>query len=302
MSAESLARGETLASNLATLAAGSENPAALDASVKSATYATGLVYRSSTNIDAQDPLGGRVLQYMAIGAEKGVVFFEPLGRVHTTQALNPADPTAGTRDVDFGADAIGFAGANALGTAGSIGVSLSYLFSSIATADHPASGPATTHLDRGNGFRINIGLRYPQGPFMFGFLAENVPSFIWGSTYRREQLPVKTRAGVTYRILSGILVSMDAERRFYHEGGSPENWYYIGNESHISQIVTLRIGAYGQHPDQSQDQHLTAGITLTSRRGYALSYAYDKTNIDDESENRSMVSLTMPFEADKPSQ
>ncbi len=298
VSAETLGRGGTTASNRGTAASGSENPAALELSdMGGSLYATGLVATRSVLpkdvANASDPLNGKVIQYLSVGAEKGVLFFEPLSRLHESQIV---DPTAGTsRDVDLHANALGFAGAQTW-KAGSFGMSIAYLWSSLNVVDRTAGNITRVRSDTSDGLRLNLGIRYPTGPSMWGLLIQNAPGVLWGSDYRHSDLPVKIRAGNTYRLAKGVLFSLDGERRFYHEGGKGQNYVYVGNESFVGPYVVLRVGAFGTSLNNSQTRTLTAGATIIARDNTQITYAVEQYEIGGEKVKRSLVSLSLPFQ------
>lgn len=299
LSAETLGRGGTIASNRATPAAGSENPAALEAPAGSgALYATTLVGVTSDVpndvIDGVDPLNGRILQYLAVNADKGVLFFEPISRLRQAQTL---DASAGlSRDVSVDANAIGFAGAEKI-KGGSYGISIAYLWSTIAETEKSNGAITAVHRATQDGLRLNLGLRYPTGPAMWGLLIQNGPGFLWGDTYRRQQLPLRIRVGNTYRLSKGVLLSIDGERRFYREGGKEEDYIYVGNESFLGKNLVLRVGAYGTSLSRSEERRLTTGLTFSAETGTAISYALEAFEIDGEKVKRSILSIQVPFVA-----
>lgn len=298
-SAESLGRGGTVASNRATPAAGSENPAALDAPAGTgALYATTLVGIRTDLPDGiaenSDPLHGKVLQYLSVNADKGVLYFEPVSRLHEMQIVDPA--TGRTRDVQADVNAIGFAGASKV-KGGSFGLSIAYLWSTINVTERTGAQITEVRRDTMDGVRMNLGFRYPTGPAMWGLLIQNGPGFLWGSEFRREQLPLRIRVGNTYRLSKGILFSIDGERRFYREGGEEEDYVYVGNESFLNERMVLRFGAFGTSLSDSSDRHLTAGLSFSAESGTMLTYAIESFRIGDETVKRSILSVQLPFVA-----
>jgi hypothetical protein len=297
VSAETLGRGNTTASNRGTPASGSENPAALDLPGESGSwYSTALVGTSSRLpedvVEDADPLDGKVLQYFSFAGEKGVIFFEPVGRTRRTEILDAS--TGQEREIDFSANAIGFAGADKMKD-GSIGVSIAYLYSSTFVEERTGTTITSSEHDTGNGLRLAIGARYPKGPVMFGFAVQNAPGFIWGKEFKRMQLPFKVKFGSTYRISNKSLFSAEVEKRYYNEGSNSESYIYLGNETFFGDFVVLRAGAFGTSLDRSEDRHLTAGITLISKAKTAVSYAYESFEIDTEKVSRSIISVSAPF-------
>ena len=301
LSAESLGRGNTIASNIASPAAGSENPASLAESPTNATYATALVGISSDLPDneaqSSDPLTGKVLQYLSLQGEKGVIFYEPLSRINQRDILDPASPTTDYRDVEYDATAFGFAGANKWG-AGSIGISMAYLHSSIGLVERRAFQPDRIVVDTADGLRINLGVRYPTGPAMWGVMVQNLPGVLWGKDYHRNIFPMKTRIGNTVKIAQGVFLSADWERRFYHEGSNADNYVYVGLETFLSEYAVLRGGMFGTNINKSEERHSTAGITLVAKTGARLSYAIDIYEQDNVRVKRSLVSIQAPFTAE----
>lgn len=298
--AATLGRGGTIASNRPTLASGSENPAALDANTANAAYTTVLVNTSSTLpediAEASDPLSGKVLQYLSIGSDRGVIFFEPLARRNERQITDTTSPTTDFRDVKYSANAIGFAGATKWG-AGGIGLSLAYLNSNLATTEHAAGKPDDSTLDTADGLRLNLGVRFPTGPAMWGLVIQNMPGLLWGDHYRQQNLPLRVRVGNTYRILPGFLLSFDAEKRFYREGSDKENFFYAGNELYASKTLMLRAGIFGTSLNDPDKRHVTAGLTIIAPTGLELTYAYEHFVQDSEAINRSLISVQLPFES-----
>ena len=296
-SAESLGRGGTIASNRATPASGSENPASLDQPSESGSvYVTTLVdTRSDIDeelVHAVDPLHGKVLQYLAVAADKGVLFYEPVSRLRETQVV---DSSAGTfRDVELNANAIGFAGASRF-RAGSIGISMAYLWSNLNVTERDGASILSTENDTSDGVRLNIGVRYPTGPAMWGLLVQNAPGFLWGGDYRRSQLPIRVRAGNTYRLAKGVLLSVEAERRFYNEGGRSDDFFYVGNESFVGKTLVLRAGAFGTSLNKSEDRRLTAGLSILAGSGTTISYAIEAFEVAEDKVKRSIVSVQIPF-------
>lgn len=300
LSAETLGRGATVASNRPNLASGSQNPAALDASGANATYTTILLNTSSSLPDnvaeTSDPLSGKVLQYISIGSERGIIFFEPLARREERQIINPASPGTDFRDVQYAANALGFAGATKSGTT-SIGLSISYLNSSLASTEHASGKPDQSTLDTADGLRLNLGFRIPTGNMMWGLLVQNLPGTLWGSRYRHQNLPIRARIGNTWRIAPGLLFSADVEKRFYNEGSDTEDFVYLGSEWFASKTVVLRGGLFGTSVNDPKKRHATAGVTVIAANGTELSYAFDRFEETGESVKRSLVSVQFPFQS-----
>lgn len=232
---------------------------------------------------AEDPLGEKVLRYTALGADKGVIFYEPLGRF---------EQNLSTRNVDFAANAIGLAGATALGKNGSIGVSVSYLRASLGEQT-----PTTSNLDTGNGVRLNLGLLYRTGPGTWGISLQNFPGFLWWESHRREMLPVRIRAGNSWKIQKRILLSAEGETRFYREGSRKENFLYFGQETIINKNANLRFGVFSDKIGKPERRHWTAGTTIKLNSGVDLTYAYEQFEINEQKVARSYVSVRIPMVA-----
>lgn len=296
-SAETLGRGNTIASNRGTPASGSENPASLEQPGDSGSmYSTLMVgTRSSLSREAAnetDPVHGKVIQYLSVGADKGVLFYQPLSRLHQTDTV---DASAGTtRDVDLNANAIGFAGSQKM-KAGSLGLSLAYLWSAMDVVERSSGSITSTVHDTSDGIQMNIGFRYPTGPAMWGLVVQNAPGFLWGGHYRREQLPVRVRVGNTYRLAKGYLLSIDGERRFYREGGDSQDYIYVGAEAYVSQRFVIRFGSYGTSLNSADKRTVTAGATYIGHDNTQISYAYQQYQLDTDKIKRSIVSLQVPF-------
>ncbi len=112
---------------------------------------------------------------------------------------------------------MGFAGSEKW-KGGSVGFSLAYLRTSLATIDHTTGLPDVSNIDTGNGVRFNLGLKYPTGPAMWGLVLQNFPGFVWWKDYRRDILPVKLRIGNTWRASKSLYLSFDGEKRFLQGG------------------------------------------------------------------------------------
>ncbi len=287
ISAETLGRGDTVASNRGTPASGSENPAALNSPFASSLYTTSHVGATSEvpklTRRAADPLGEKVFQYGAIGAEKGVMFFEPISRL--------TDSTTAEMFVD----AIGFAGADTWRKNGSFGIAIAYLRSSLyrplTASNLPGEGS-----DSGNGVRLNIGMRYPVGPTMWGLVFQNAPGFLWWKHHERTQLPLKIRVGNTWKIRSGMLASSEYEQRYYNEGSDKEDFLHFGLENQLSDALFLRAGMFANDIQESEDRHWTLGFTIITGGGAEVSYALERFELLNEKVSKSFISVTFPFE------
>jgi len=299
ISAETLAQGNSMAGNLASLTAGSENPASLITNLSGGVYTTLRAGQTSEltrgTINEHDPLQGKTLNYISIGADKGVLYYEPLGRLATTQDMLENGANVGTRDIEFASDAIGFAGAQAF-KKGTIGISLAYLTSSLATTEHRTGQPDASNLDNGYGVRMNIGLLYPYLGSTWGMVIQNAPGFIWGSDYRREMLPFKIRVGNMWQYSSYLKTYLDAEWRFYHEGSNREEYVHAGVESALGKYVTLRAGTYGSSLDNSKTRHWTGGIAFNLDSGATMSYALDRYEESNTKVSLSYVSFSIPID------
>jgi hypothetical protein len=298
-SAETLGRGNTIASNRDTPASGSENPASIQLDTKAGFYATALVdyskeLKTSTSAANSDPLDQKVLNYMAAQAGSGVVFYEPLARSRETQITNPATPSTDFREVDVSGDALGFAVSDRW-KSGTIGISFAYLHSSLATVEHVASTPDDSHLDTAHGVRMNLGFRYPTGPVMWGILFQNIPGFLWWKSYSRTNLPVKARIGSTWKAAPGILFSLDTERRFYDNGSDVQDFLYFGSEYFVANNIVLRAGVFGDDVYKSSGRTVTGGVSYRLANGMEFSYAMEQFKLDLEKVRRSFVSIRAPL-------
>lgn len=286
-----------MAGGISTHASGSENPASLISPLQSGVYTTLKTHHRSDLTDGQvrdlDPLQGKTLNYVVIGADKGVLFFEPLGRIRKSSFLHPENPSI-TRDMEFVADAIGFAGAHGF-QKGSFGLSLSYVRASLAATDRVSGLPDETHLDTADGVRLNMGFLYPAVGATWGLLFQNIPGFLWWKDHRRDQLPVKIRIG--NRIPAGkyFVLSLDGETRFTQEGADRENLLYVGGESSVNNYITLRAGAYGTSLNYSAERHMTYGLTIKVDNGAMISWASDTFEKYGEKIMESFISITLPF-------
>lgn len=248
-----------------------------------------MVHTSSAS--SLDPLDGKVLQYVSMRGEKGTIFFEPLSRMRLSD---------GNQDVRYDADAFGFAGSEQMG-AGSIGLSVAYLHSSIDVVEHQAGLPDKSIYDTADGLRMNIGIRYPTGPATWGLLVQNAPGFLWGKEYQREILPFKARIGNTLMMVKDLYLSADYERRFYHEGSHQQSYYYVGIEALLSDYAVLRGGYFGTDVYQSDNRTATLGLSLINKSGAQISYAMEIFEQDGQSVKRSLVSIQSPFQSSEQS-
>lgn len=297
ISSESMGRGRTFSANMSNPASGSENPASLNDTHVNATYATVRVGQTSDlsteQLRASDPLRNRTIQYLSMQGEKGVVYYEPLSRYSGTEEL---DGRPGTADLEYSANAIGFAGADKWGKNGAFGLSIAYLWSSLASVEHVPGEPDQSHLDEANGLRINFGARRATGPVMWGLTFQNMPAFLWGGGYKRQQLPPTIRVGNTWRAAPGVLLSVDFERRYYNEGGNDKGRVYVGLETFSGERVVLRAGTYGEDLGKPEKRHVTAGIGLRPQGGMEVAYAYESYELEEERVQSSYVSLKYPFD------
>jgi hypothetical protein len=296
LSAESLGRGRTIAANMGSPASGSENPAALNDNAQNVSYATTLL-RTSSSLEKEetrqaDPLRNRNFQYLSLQGEKGAVFYEPLSRYEDTV---PTENTpGGTTDVRYEANALGIAGSESWGK-GSFGLSMAYLWSTLSTTDHLSGQQDRNRFDTADGLRLNLGVRQPTGPLMWGLVLQNVPAFMWGSDYKRQMLPPTIRVGNTWKAYPGILFSLDWDRRFYAEGGDPKSQLYFGSEIFVGTNLVLRGGVFGADLGDPQRRHVTAGAGFRPHPGLELSYAYETYNVTEQSIRRHYLSLKYPF-------
>jgi hypothetical protein len=288
ISAETRGRGDTIASNRGTPASGSENPAALNTPFTSSLYTTADVGVTSkvpaATRRAYDPLHEKVFQYGAIGASKGVVYFEPISRLEDSATSQ------------MFVDAIGFAGADNWRN-GSIGISFAYLRSSlyrpVTSSNLPGEG-----FDSGNGLRLNIGVRYPTGPTMWGLVVQNAPGFLWWKHHDRTQLPLRVRVGNTWKLQKGLLSSLEWEERFYNEGSDSKDYLHYGLESQFSDEIFIRAGVFADDIQKPEDRHWTGGFTIKTEMGAEVSYTLERFELLGEKVSSSFLSVTFPFETD----
>lgn len=299
ISAESLGRGGTFAASPGSMAAASENPAAIagSANENNATYVTALVdnVHRSTSSEAglfTDPEEEKVLRYLSMGSGQGMIFFQPLGRLQINQPLvMPDGTTVGTQDVDFYANSFGFAAAEKWGRGG-IGISLSYLWTGLGTADHVTGLSDKSSLDSGDGANASLGLRFPTGPTMWGLVVQN--GIVWWKSHQHDSLPVKIRVGNTWKMSPGFLLTVEDEKRFY-QSGQQENVISVGNESYLSQQIILRVGVFSSHMDQAEQRHWTGGVTVLAENGVHVSFGFELFDLPPGREMRSLVSVVAPF-------
>lgn len=299
ISAETLGRGGTMASNRGSHASGSENPASLATGLSNSMYST-ILFNPSSSIDDEtinqnDPLRNKTLQYLSVGAEKGVLFYEPLSRFRDHQITDINSPDVNFRDVEYAANALGFAGVSNFGKGGQYGISLAYLWSSLTSFERKSGLPDRVRSDTFDGVRMNMGIRYPTGSAMWGLSAINAPGFLWGQRFRHETLPVRIRVGNTWRIQNGVLLSIDGERRYYDEGSNKQDFTYVGSENYVSNNLALRVGMYGQKIGRPENRHYTAGLTYTTKTKSYVSYAFEQYKLNQETVKRSVISFLVPL-------
>lgn len=295
-SAESLGRGGTYASHKGTPGSAVENPAALiddmPANLYTSAYVGDSADVSSSRVDRSFALQGKVLQFVSVFSDRGSIFFEPLGRFDGRVEGGTA---SNFREIAFAADAIGFAGAQSLGKNGSFGLSVAYLYGSLATKTVEGGVATAAELDRGNGFRVNFGVRYLTGPAVWGLSVENAPGFLFWKHHRREMLPIRIRAGNSWHVQENLVFSLEGERRYYREGGADEDFVFTGFEYGAASMLTLRAGAFSSSLDDPDLRHYTAGATISSGAGIRISYAFDRFRIGDQKVYRSYLSVLFPF-------
>ena len=298
VSAEALGRGNTFAAMPGSPASGSLNPAALAAGIPGGFYATALVDMDSDLPEeaalAPDPLSGKVLQYLSIGADKGVIFFQPLGRLSERQPLDAAAPSGDFRRVSLAANAIGFAGATRM-KRGTMGLSLAYLWSALSVQENRGGQAADATFATQNGVQMNLGFMIPTGPAAWGLVLQNAPGFLWSSKFKRELLPVSVRVGNSWNAGHGFRLAVDTERRFYNEGADDEDFLYIGSEL-VSGSLVLRAGVHGTDVGKPEERRTTAGLSYAAQSGATLTYAFETFEENDERVRRSLVSIQAPFQ------
>jgi hypothetical protein len=289
-----------VASNQGSMASGSENPAALAGPSNGSLYTTNYVGESSrlseSLLRSNNPIQNRVLEYLSMGAEKGTLYFEPLGRREGQTIQDPAQPTTDFTEYKFSANAIGFAGTAPL-KSGSIGLSFAYLYGSLASTVHQNGTPDKSTLDTASGVRLNMGLRYPTGPFMWGAVLQNAPGFLWWGHYRRDMLPLRVRVGNTWRLSPGVLFSAESETRYYEEGSHKEHFLYLGSETAPSKTLVFRAGVFSNSMGQPDTRHWTGGITLNFQNDVTLSYALESFLFENERVKKSILSIRVPMTA-----
>lgn len=302
ISAESLGRGKTTASNHSSGGSGSENPAALIPDTNGSFYSTVYVGTTRDGVDRStitklSPLFGKTAQYISAQAGQGVVFYEPISRASSLDLIDSNSPFGDSYESEISADALGFA-ASENWRGGKVGISIAYLRASLSSTLHKAGNPDKTNYDTADGMRLGLGFRYPTGPVMWGFSIQNLAAYLWWKDYRRTMLPLKLRVGNTWKASPGILFSVDAERRYYREGGNQENYIYIGNESNLSDQLTLRAGVFSNHIEHPDERHLTGGLTWKMNSQVEISYAIETYKVLDQRVKQSYLSFSLPFISD----
>lgn len=302
-SAESLGRGLTYVSSTGNPASGSENPAALLFAGPNGMYSTVSIGEttdvSRDVLNSVDPLENRTIQYLSVYETKGTLFYEPLGRLDSHEILNPASPLTDFRDVEFNADAIGFAGAQMFGKRLAGGLSLAYLRGSLATFERRTGMPDQINLDNGNGVRLNVGLQVFTGRASWGLVLQNFPGFLWWRDHQRSLLPVTVRLGNTWRLSEGTNYSIEIERRYYNEGGNDDGLVFSGLETSPSSYLKLYGGIYSSHIEDPEDRHYTGGITIQLPNDMTVTYALDRYRMERKGVTRSFLSVRLKFIADE---
>ncbi len=301
-SAESLGRGNTFAAIQGTHAAGSENPASLVIKLSNATYATANVGQSSPRLTRSerrqnDPLQGKITNYVAVGAGSGLLYYEPLSRLDQKQITDSLNPNTDYRDVQLSADAFGFAGATTW-KKGSFGISLAYLHASQETIEHQSGTADKSLYDTADGFRANMGFLFPLKSYTAGLVVQNAPSFLWWHHYKRNQLPVKVRVGNAWSIQNKITLSLDGDIHYYHEGSKSEKNLYFGAEWPINEQFVVRSGVFGPNLNGGSERHITGGLTYRAETGAKISYALERFDISNERVLKSVISLQIPIATD----
>ncbi len=130
---------------------------------------------------------------------------------------------------------------------------------------------------------------------MWGLTLQNFPGFLWWKDYQKDTLPMKIRAGETWKIQPNVFLSVDGERRFYHEGSHAENFLFAGIETFTSEQLVFRFGSFGTNLEDPDKRHVTAGATFTFSSQAKISYAYESFKINGENVKQSFVSILSPF-------
>ncbi|OVE76628.1 hypothetical protein BVX98_05390 [bacterium F11] len=291
-----------MASNRGTPASSSENPASLvgvPASLFVTTFVGETTVISSSHTKSIDSLQNKVLQFISVAGENGVIFFEPLGRREVREYLTPINSPSDSRDIAFSANALGFGGAQKFGKDGSFGLSIAYLRGTLSQSIHHTGVPDESKLDTGDGVRLNLGIRYPTGPAMWGLVLKNFPGFLWWKNHRRQLLPVTIQAGHTYRVRPGTLLSLEVQQLHYHEGSRTTEIIRSGFETQLAERISIRGGIFTDEINESKNHHYTGGITLESMSGVLASGGVERFKINDEKVIKTYISLTVPFDTGK---
>ncbi|MFN0118675.1 MAG: hypothetical protein ACKVQC_10360 [Elusimicrobiota bacterium] len=298
VSADTISRGNTFVSNIGSFSSGSENPASLSSNLDNSALTTLLVKTKSSFSkeveQSQDILHGNMMRYLSMGGEKGLIFFEPVSRLRSSETFTTGTFPFENRTTEFNLNAIGIAGGSAY-KIGDFGISLSYLFGNISVKEKRPSQNEIFTTDTTNGVRMNFGFRVPYGPFMVGLSAQNAPAFLWWKGYKRDQLPTKLRAGTTLRLGHGILISIDQEQVLYKEGSLKKDYTYIGSESYVGSRGVVRFGVYGEKIDKPEKRHYTTGFTFKLPQKMNISYALDTFKLNGEKIKVSVISVLFPI-------
>ncbi len=172
----------------------------------------------------------------------------------------------------------------------SFGLNLSYLYGTLAESSI-VSGDPFAQTSSGNGFTMDIGIMAPlKGNLYFGVNFENIFGIMWWENYDFDQLPFGIRTGVGY-LAGSFTFLLDWHKKFYRFGNiENDNFYSVGIEQYIGQVIALRVGAEGPSVTDTDDIKYTygAGINVSI---LSLSFAGETYKIKEEKVSQYTVSL-----------
>ena len=164
-----------------------------------------------------------------------------------------------------------------------VGINLKYYKANIAESEvkksKTAPVDASSNIDTGNGFGIDLGFAYVKGPFLFGFAIKDIFSRVYWTDYDSDRIHTKIGAGFSTFFLERWILSTDLR----YDSGLKKTGLYTGIESRIlkkkKQKKKLNVGQPEEEYEPWSGGFLRSGIRLDDikRREevvYCLGFGY----------------------------
>lgn len=136
------------------------------------------------------------------------------------------------------------------------GINIKYYKANLAVSEVKKSKTtpvdASSNIDTGNGFGIDLGFAYVKGPFLFGFAVKDIFSKVYWTDYESDRIHTKIGAGFSTFFLERWILSTDLR----YDSGLKKTGLYTGIESRFfekkKEKKKLNIG-------QSKEDHRPLG-------------------------------------------